>query len=110
MTSSTIPIPFKRLRMKRNLDTEFLSNSFKEITCHPKMITHLNTLTGTNLEFPLRRHDFGVNTADFDTTVQTGFVVCFNDITSVNFTRSDTAIVWALWTWESTGWPTVGSV
>src|SRR5271169_4121649 len=34
MTSSTIPITFKRLRVKRNLDTEFLCNSFKEITCH----------------------------------------------------------------------------
>ena len=109
VTPSTVPITFKRFRMKRNLYTKFLCNSFKEITCHPKMITHLNTLTWTNLKFPLRRHDFSVNTTDFDATVQTRFVMRFNDITSVNFARSNTAIVWTLWAWKSAGWPAVWS-
>src|SRR5271170_507126 len=110
MTSSTIPITLKRLGMKRNLDTEFLRNSFKKITCHPKMITHLDSLTRTDLEFPLRGHDFSVDSADLDSAVQACLVVRFDDITGVDFARSDTAVVWTLWTGESTCWPSVRSI
>ena len=93
--------------MERDFDPEFLRNSFKQVSCHPEMITHFDSLAGTDLEFPLGRHDFSIDSADFNTGVQTGFVVCFNDITSVDFSGTDTAIVGALRTRETTYWPAV---
>src|SRR5277367_107019 len=74
------------------------------------MITHLDSFTGTDLEFPLRGHDFSVDSADLDSRVQACLVVCLDDITGVDFASSDTAVVWALWTRESTCGPSVRSI
>jgi len=110
MTSSTVPITLERLGVKRNLDAEFLCNSLEKITCHPEMIAHLDSLTGTNLELPLRGHDFSVDSADLDSAVQACLVVCLDDISGVDFAGSDTAVVWTLWTGKSTCGPSVRSI
>jgi len=49
------------------------------------MVTHGNTLTGPNLELPLRWHHFGVDTADVDASIETGTIVGLNEITRKNF-------------------------
>jgi hypothetical protein len=110
MTSSSVPITLERLGVKRNLDAKFLGNSLEKITCHPEMITHLDSLTGTNLELPLRGHDFSVDSANLDSAVHACLVVCLDDISCVDFAGSDTAVVWALGTGESTLRPSVGSI
>jgi len=107
MAASTIPITFKRLGMEGNLDTEFLGNSLKEIAGHPEMVSHFNADAGANLEFPLRGHDFGVDTADVYTSVQARLVVGLNDVTGVDFAGSDAAVVWALRSWETADGPAV---
>jgi len=109
VTTSTVPVTLERFRVERNLDTEFLGDSLEEISCHPEVVTHLNALARTDLEFPLGGHDFGVNTADFDTRVQAGLVVCFYDIASVDLAGTDTTVVWTLWSWETADGPAVRS-
>jgi len=110
MTSSAVPITLEGLGMKRNLDTKFLCNSLEKIACHPEMIAHLDPLTGTDLEFPLRGHDFSIDSTDFDSAVQAGLVVCLDDIAGIDFAGSDAAVVWTLWTGETTLRPAVGSI
>jgi hypothetical protein len=39
------------------------------------MISHIDTDTWTDLEFPLRRHDFGIDTRDTDSGVHAGSLV-----------------------------------
>lgn len=45
------------------------------------MVSHLDSEAGSNLELPLGRHDFGIDTGDLDTSVQAGSVVGLNGVT-----------------------------
>ena len=68
----------------------------------------LNTLTGADLELPLRGHDFGVDTRNFDTSKQAGLVVSFYDITAKDLVGADAAVVWPLRTRETVLGPAIG--
>lgn len=107
MAASTVPITLKRLGMERDLNTEFLSNSLEKISGHPEVVTHLNADARADLEFPLRWHDFSIDSADLDASVQAGLVVGLDNITGVDFAGSDTAVIWALRSRETTDGPAV---
>lgn len=81
VTSSTVPVASQRLGVEGDLDAPLLGKANEEVAGHPEVITHLNTLTRSDLELPLRRHDLGVDTADLDTGVQTNTVVSLNQVT-----------------------------
>ena len=68
----------------------------------------LDTLTGADLEFPLRGHDFRVDTRDLDTGIQAGLVVSFYDITAIDLVGADTAVVWPLRSREPVFGPAIG--
>jgi hypothetical protein len=65
-----------------------LSNADEKVTRHPEVVTHRDTLTRANLELPLRRHDFSIDTADVHTSVQAGAVVSLDEVTSKDFASS----------------------
>ena len=69
----------------------------------------VDTLARTDLEFPLGRHDFCIDTGDLDTSVQTSLVVSLNDISAVDLARSYTTVVWSLWPWETLLGPAIRS-
>lgn len=69
----------------------------------PKVVTHLNTLAGSDLELPLRGHDLGVGTGDVDTSVQASLVVGLDDVTLDDLAGADTAVVWTLGGRETVG-------
>lgn len=81
VATSTIPVTLQGLGMERHLDVELFRNTNEEESGHPEMITHLDTLAGTDLELPLRGHDFGVDTTDVDTGIKACTVVCFDQVT-----------------------------
>jgi hypothetical protein len=58
-----------------HLDSPLFTNPQQQESGHPEVISHINTGTWTNLEFPLRRHDFGVDSGNFDTGIQAGSLV-----------------------------------
>ena len=66
MTTSTIPVTLQWLWMEGDLDTKLFGNSFQQVSGHPQLVTHLDALARTDLEFPLGRHDLGVDTGDRD--------------------------------------------
>jgi hypothetical protein len=49
------------------------------------MITHRNTFTRSDLEFPLGRHHFSIDTTDVDASIEAGTIVCLYEITSKDF-------------------------
>lgn len=67
----TIPVTRKGLRVEGYLYSPLLGNADKQVTSHPKVVAHINTLARANLELPLRRHDLSVDTGDVDTSVKT---------------------------------------
>jgi hypothetical protein len=73
----------------------------------------LDAVTRANLVFPLGRHDLSVDTGDLDTGVQTGTVVSLDDVTAVDLAGTDTTVVRALGTGETTlgpaVWPAIGA-
>lgn len=82
VAAGTVPVTRKRFGVERNLDAPLLSNADQEEACHPKMVTHFDALAGTDLELPLRWHDFRIDTADVDTGIQACTVVGFDQVTS----------------------------
>lgn len=111
--TGTVPVTGNGLRMERDLSTEFFGDTVEEETRHPKVVAHLDTLARTDLVLPLSGHDLGVDAGDVDTGVQAGLVVSLNDVTAVDLAGSDTAVVRALGTGETTlgpaVWPSVGA-
>lgn len=81
VAASTVPVALERLGMEGNLDTPLFGDADKEVASHPEVVTHGNTFTGADLEFPLRGHDLSVDSADVDASVEAGAVVSLNEIT-----------------------------
>jgi hypothetical protein len=52
-------------------DTPLLTDPQQEEPSHPEVVTHLDTLAGSDLELPLSGHDLGVDTRDLDPSVKT---------------------------------------
>jgi hypothetical protein len=78
VATSTIPVALKRLRMEGDFDTPLLCDAGKEVAGYPELVSHGNTLARSDLELPLRGHDFCIDTADPDTSIEAGTVVSLN--------------------------------
>lgn len=55
-----------------------------------------DTLAWTHLKFPLSRHYLGVDTRNLDASIETSFVVSFDDISAVDLGGPDAAVIWSL--------------
>ena len=60
------------------------------------------------MKFPLRRHDFSVDTGDVDFGKEAGLVVSLDDVSAVDPASPYTAIVWPLRSRKASFWPTIG--
>jgi hypothetical protein len=80
VTAGTVPITLEWFGVEGNLDAPLFGNTDEQITCHPEVIAHGDAFTRADLEFPLRGHDFSVNTADVDAGVKAGAIVGFYEI------------------------------
>lgn len=76
--------------MERNFDTPLLGDTDEEITCHPEVVSHRDTLARTDLELPLRRHNLSVDTANVNTSIETSAIMRLNEITGENFASTCT--------------------
>jgi len=108
VAASTVPVTSEGLGVERDLDAPLLRNTDEEVTGHPEVVTHGDTLTRADLEFPLGGHNLSVNTADVHAGVEAGAVMGLNEVTGKNFASSGTTIVWALGTGEATLRPAIG--
>ena len=87
VTSGTVPVTGEGFWVERGLwgqygimcgtgwtylDSPLFTDSEKQESSHPEVVSHIDTGTWTDLELPLRRHDLGVDTRDLDTGIQAG--------------------------------------
>jgi hypothetical protein len=75
-----------------------------------EVVAHLDTLARADLELPLRRHHLGVDARDVDAGVQAGAVVCLDEVAGKHPAGTDTAVVRALGTGETTLGPAIRTV
>jgi hypothetical protein len=62
--------------------TPLLCDADKEVVAaHPELAPNGNTLARPNLELPLRRHGFCVDTANPEASIEAGTVVSLNQVT-----------------------------
>ena len=127
VASRTVPVTLLEwLGMERYLDTPLFGYTNEEEAGHPEVVTHRDTLAGTNLELPLRRHDLGIDTRYINTGVEACAVVSLDQITSEDFAsalrqagetrgwrterrgilRTNTTIIGTLGAWEASLGPT----
>lgn len=85
VAASTVPFALERFGVEGNLDAPLLSDANKKIPGHPKVVAHRNAFTRSHLELPLRRHHFSIDTADVDTSIEAGTIVCLNEVTRKDF-------------------------
>ena len=95
MSSSTIPVSLHWLRIQWANHAKVFTDTVKNETSNPQMVTHLNAFTRPNLEFPLGGHHLCIGSCDLDTSVEAGFVVSFNDGTAKDLIGTYTTVVWA---------------
>jgi len=105
--TGSVPFTLDGLGLERDADAELFSDTVEEETGHPEVVTHLNASARADLVLPLGRHDLSVDTGDLDTGVQASTVVSLDNVTAVNLAGTDTAVVRALSTRETTTGPAV---
>lgn len=66
-----------------------------------------DTLARSNLELPLSRHYLSVDAGNLDASIQTRFVVSFDDISAVDFAGTNTTVIWSLRAREAALGPTI---
>jgi len=107
VASSTVPVTLEGLGVEGDLDTPLFADSEEEETSHGEVVTHVDTFARSNLEFPLRGHDFGVDTRDIDSGIHACSVVSLYCVSCKDLASSDTTVVWTLRTRETTLGPAV---
>lgn len=128
--ASSVPVSWNRLRVERDLGTEFLGDTGKEETGHPEIITHcgavstrerrglckeqgthtLDTRARSNLELPLGRHDLSVGARDQNTGVHASLEMRLNNVPAEDLASANTTVVGALGSWVTVCWPAIWSV
>lgn len=59
------------------------------------------------MKFPLSRHHLRVDASNLDASIQTSFVVSFDNISAVDFASTDTTVIWSLRARETTLGPAI---
>lgn len=98
MATSTSKVLVK-LRVVRNGQVEVFSNSAKNVSSYPQMISNADSFAGTDLEFPLAGHCLGVGSSYFQASKQASSVMCILDDTTIAskstyWTIERTLILW----------------
>ena len=88
VAASTVPVARKGLGVEGNLNTPLFRDANEEVASYPEVVAHRDALTGADLEFPLGRHHFCVDTGDVDTRVEAGPVVRLDEITREDLART----------------------
>merc|ERR1719341_1973433 len=96
MSPRTIPVSNHGLGIKGDYHTKVFSNSFKKKSCHPEIITHVNSLSWPNLELPLSRHHLRISPRNSDASVQAAPVMSLNNVPAVNSAGANTTVVRSL--------------
>jgi hypothetical protein len=75
-----------------------------------KIALTLNTLTRADLELPLGWHDLSIGSRNLYASEQASLEVSFDNVSAVDLASTNTTVIWALWSRETSGGPSIGSI
>uniref|UniRef100_A0A182IUQ4 Uncharacterized protein n=1 Tax=Anopheles atroparvus TaxID=41427 RepID=A0A182IUQ4_ANOAO len=81
--------------------TKLFRHAVQQEAGHPQVVPDLDALARSHLVLPLGRHHLGVGAAQLHARVQTGAVVCVDDVARVHLIRTHAAVVRTLRSWEA---------
>merc|ERR1712058_128828 len=108
VSSSSVPVSFNGFRVKGHGDAEVFSHPLKDVTGHPEVVTHGDSLTRSNLELPLSWHHLCVGSTDLDSGIHAAFDMSSLNISTINRSGTNSAIVGSLGSRKTILWPTKG--
>merc|ERR1719174_3024163 len=106
--ASSVPVAGHRLGVKGYDDAKVFSDTLEKVAADPKVITHVDALSGPHLVLPLGGHHLGVGSGYPDTSIEAGPVVSLDDVPAVDVAGTDGAVVRALGSWETVLGPAEG--
>mmetsp|Transcript_8733 Transcript_8733/g.15840 ORF Transcript_8733/g.15840 Transcript_8733/m.15840 type:complete len:224 (+) Transcript_8733:400-1071(+) len=99
MHTSTVPVSINNgLRVEGAVHLELLAHTLKDVSAHLKLISSINSDTGSNLVFLLSRHDLSIRSRDLEASVEAGTIHGISDSTSERVFGTGTAVVRSLGT------------
>ena len=95
VTSRAIPVG-EKLGGEGDRHVEVFSNALKNVTRHPKLISHVDSEDGTDLILPLAWHDFSICARNCDASKKASTVMLVSNDSTKAVVWADGAIVWTL--------------
>merc|ERR1712058_177563 len=108
MSPSSVPISFDWFWVKGDGDTEVFGNSLENVPSHPEVVAHGDSLTRSNLELPLSWHHLCIGSTNLNSGIHAAFDMSSLYISSINFSSTNSTIVWSLGSRKSILWPSKG--
>ena len=96
VSTSSVPVTLLWLGGQRDDYVVIFGDAVQQPTSDMHVVTHGECVSGTNLEFPLTGHDFGVGAFDHEASIHAGLGVLFNDLATNDATGADAAVVRSL--------------
>mmetsp|Transcript_227 Transcript_227/g.1781 ORF Transcript_227/g.1781 Transcript_227/m.1781 type:complete len:387 (-) Transcript_227:27-1187(-) len=100
VATSAVPITWDGLRIERSDNIVELCDAKHEISAHPQMVTHFDAQAWSNLVFPLSRHNFCIDAANFHASIEASLVVGLDDVAPNRNACSSAAVIRSLRTRE----------
>jgi len=108
MSSWTSPVSWDGFRFICDIDTEFFTDSLENVSSHPQMVSTLDAFHDSHLEFPLGWSTFGIDSSNFETSIETSSQMCLSNCSAEAGSFTYGTIVSALRMGKSSNWPTKG--
>ena len=104
VATRSVPIG-EELGGKRDVHIIVLGDATKKIARHPQVVTHIDSKTWSDLEFPLAWHDLSISPRNVNASDKACPVVHVGDDSTEADVCTDGAVVWSLRAWVTIGWP-----
>ena len=102
VSTSSVPVTLLRLGSQGDDYVVIFGDAVQQPTSDMHVVTHGECVSGTNLEFPLTGHDFGVGAFDHETSIKASLGVLFDDLATNDSAGADAAVVRTLRFGEAT--------
>lgn len=106
MSTWPIPISFNGFGFVTDIYTKTFTKSFQNISGNPMLVATFHSISYTNLVLPLSWCDFGINTTNFNSSIQTKSHVAFSNGSCNSIFFTNTTIILSLFFRITTSRPT----
>lgn len=93
VSTSAVPVTLLRLGGQGDDHVVIFGDAVQQPTSNMHVVANGECVSGTNLEFPLTGHHFGVGAFDHETSIEASLRVLFDDLATNDAAGADAAVV-----------------